>query len=444
MALPTVAIVGRPNVGKSTLFNRLVRHRMAIVSDIPGTTRDRIFATVTWDVTSLTLVDTGGLVPEAQEELWVKMRGQIEQAMARADVIIFLTEASTGLHPADAEIANSLRRLGVPVVLAVNKAEGPGRQLQVSEFHRLGLGDPIPISALHNQGVADLMDHVVALLPAAKEAGEREAEERVLKLAIVGRPNVGKSSLLNAIVGEERAIVLPEPGTTRDALDTPMTYGGQRVVLIDTAGLRRRGHIEPGIEQFSALRALDAIQRCNVAILVLDAGEGITAQDTHVAGYVVEAYRGLVIAINKWDLARATGVDEATALQDIRRRFRWATYVPVRFTVAVTGEGVNELMEVALEVHQERWKEIDQGELNRTLLAATAEHPPPSKGRRRLRIYRALHSGVNPPTVSFYVNDPELLSFSYRRFLENKLRSAFGFKGNHLRLVFRQQEGVRR
>jgi GTP-binding protein len=369
------------------------------------------------------------------------MRAQVQQAMARCDLIIFLTEATTGLHPVDGEIAQILRRLAKPVVLAVNKSEGKDPEGRASEFYRLGLGEPLPISALHNQGIGELMERVLPLLPSALSESPRQ--ERVLRLAIVGRPNVGKSSLLNTILGEERAIVLPEPGTTRDALDTPLVYKGREAVLIDTAGLRRRGRIEPGLDRFSALRAVEAINRCNVAVLVLDGGEGIAAQDTHIAGYVVQAYRGLVLAVNKWDLGRAVGMKEADILQEIRRRFRWAPYAPVCFTVAVTGEGVAALMGESLEVFEERWKRLDPQELSRTLAAAAVDHPLPSRGGRSLRIYGARQSGVDPPTITFEVNYPTLVSFAFRRYLENRLRAAFGFKGNHIHLIFTQKERVK-
>ena len=433
---PAVAIIGRPNVGKSTLFNRLAGQRLAVVDAVPGTTRDRLVAPVTWEESSFILVDTGGLTMEGDEHLGPQVRQQVRAALAEADLILFLTDGSTGLHPGDADVADLLRRQEKPVVLAVTKCESSARELASTEFYQLGLGDPIPISAMSNIGIGEMMVQLVRLLPPGEP--EEEEEAPVLKLALVGRPNVGKSSLLNAIVGMERAIVDEIPGTTRDAVDISATYKDQPLVLIDTAGIRRRGHITPGVEQYSALRAFQAIQRANVAILVLDATEMVTAQDTHVAGDVSDAYCGLVIAINKWDLARTQGANPAQALGLIRRRFKWAPYAPVRFTTAVTGDGVRALMDVALEVYQERQKHVGQGELNRLLMEAMATHPPPSRGSRHLRILKIVQSSTNPPTFVFYVNDPKLLHFSYERFLQNTLRSALGFQGSLLRFDFRK------
>ncbi|MCS7207627.1 MAG: ribosome biogenesis GTPase Der [Dehalococcoidia bacterium] len=433
-SVPLVAIVGRPNVGKSTLFNRLLGRRVAIVADEAGTTRDRIAMPVLLDGRRVILVDTGGLRSEVDTSLEEQVRKQALLAIRDAEVIILVTDASTGVHPEDHAVADILRRQGKPVVLAVNKAEGPGRALQVGEFYALGLGEPIPVSALHNRGIGDLIERVLALLPEAPETPP-EAEP-VAKLAIVGRPNVGKSSMLNALVGEERAIVSPEPGTTRDALDTPATYKGLRLLLIDTAGIRRRGRIEPGIEQFAVLRALQAIERCDVAILVLDATEAVTAQDAHIAGYVVDAYKGLVVAVNKWDLARAQGATEAQALEAVRAGLHFVPYAPVLFTVASTGEGVQKVLEACLGVWRERQKRVPQEDLNRLLAEAVVRHPPPPHKGRPLHIYGLRQEGINPPTFVFTVNDPALVHFSYERYLANALRGVFGFAGTPLRLRF--------
>lgn len=433
---PVVAIVGRPNVGKSTLFNRLVGQRLAIVHEVPGTTRDRLVARVTWNGRPFILVDTPGLLASGKDELERLTQDQLRAALEDADVVLFLTDASTGLHPEDSAVADMLRRLGKPVVVAANKAETPHRELITAEFHRLGLGDPLAISALHNLGISDLTDRLLPLFPAA-EPGEEE-EAGVMKLALVGRPNVGKSSLLNAITGEKRALVHPAPGTTRDAVDISVTYKSEPLVLIDTAGIRRRGHVQSGVEKFSVLRAFQAIERCNVAVLVLDATELITAQDTHVAGYVAESYRGLVIAVNKWDLAQESDTTQAQTLDLLRRRLTWASYAPVLFTSAVTGAGVQELLDTALEVYRERQKHVGQGELNRLLVEKMATAPSPSKHGRPLHIYKAVHSATDPPTFTIYVNDPRLVHFSYERFLSNALRRAFGFQGNPLRLDFKK------
>ena len=440
MPLPVVAIVGRPNVGKSTLFNRIVGERKAIVADEPGTTRDRLIARTTWAGRDFLLVDTGGLLLGDTAPLAEQVRAQVLQAVQEADVLLFLTDVRDGLTPADADVADLLRRSGKPVVLAVNKADSERHDEAVHEFHRLGLGEPVPISAIHNRGIYDLMDRVVALLPPVEP---EPAPEGVMRLAIVGRPNVGKSSLLNAIAGEERAIVSETPGTTRDAVDILVRWGDRPVLLVDTAGIRRPGRRQPGVEKFSALRALQAIERCDVALLVMDATEPATAQDLHIGGYVTEAYKGLVLVVNKWDLARQMGMDQAEVFQYVRARFHWCPYAPIRFTCALTGEGVPETMEVALQVYQERLKEIPQRDLNRVLTTALGNHPPPSRGRRYLRIYRLTQEGVNPPTFVFWVNDPDLVHFSYQRYLENVLRAHFGFLGNHLRLVFRKRPGRR-
>ncbi|GBD11244.1 GTPase Der [bacterium HR23] len=433
-SVPLVAIVGRPNVGKSTLFNRLLGKRVAIEAQEPGTTRDRIAMPLLLEGHRVILVDTGGLLSHTATTLETLVREQALAAIREAHVVVFVTDASTGLHPEDHAIADLLRRSGKPVVLVVNKAEGPGRALQVGEFYALGLGDPLPVSALQDRGIGELRERIASLLPQAPEA--RPEGEPVAKLAIVGRPNVGKSSLLNALLGEERAIVSPEPGTTRDALDTPATYKGMRLLLIDTAGIRRRGRIEPGVEQFAVLRALQAIERCDVAILVLDALEAVTAQDAHIAGYVLDAYKGIVVAVNKWDLARREGAKEGPALEAVRTGLHFIPYAPVLFVSALTGEGVPTLLEASLEVWRERQKRVPQQDLNRLLAEAVARHLPSHKGKP-LHIYSLRQEGINPPTFVFTVNDPEAVHFSYQRYLANALREAFGFTGTPLRLLFK-------
>jgi GTP-binding protein len=430
-SVPIVAIVGRPNVGKSTLFNRLLGRRVAIVAHEPGTTRDRVAMPWLVEGRRTILVDTGGLLSKTGTSLEALVREQALAAVREAAVVVFLVDASTGLHPEDKAIADLLRRSGKPVVLAANKAEGPGRALQVGEFYALGLGNPVPLSALHNRGVGELVERIVALLPPTPEAPPEG--EPVCKLAIVGRPNVGKSSLLNALVGEERAIVTPEPGTTRDALDTPAEYKGTRLLLIDTAGIRRRGRIEVGVEQFAVLRALEAIERCDVALLVVDATEMVTAQDAHIAGYVLDAYKGIVVAVNKWDLARSQGAREGQALEAVRAGLHFVPYAPVVCVSALTGEGVSSLLEAAMRVWRERQRRVPQGALTRLLAEAIARHPPPS----RLHIYGLRQEGINPPTFVFTVNAPELVHFSYQRYLANTLREAFGFEGTPVRLLFR-------
>ena len=435
--LPVVAIVGRPNVGKSTLFNRLVGERRAVVHEVAGTTRDRLVSQVDWDDRSFVLVDTAGLTAGVADELEEIAQSQLEVALKDADAVLFLADASSGLHPEDNAVADVVRRLQKPVVLAATKAETPMRELISAEFYELGLGEPIPISALHNIGVADLMDRLLPLLPEA-DLEEESAEAHMMRLAIVGRPNVGKSSLLNSIAGEERSIVHDMPGTTRDAVDTSVTYKGQPLLLIDTAGIRRRGRVEPGVEKFSVLRAFQAIQRCNVAILVVDASELLIAQDSHIAGYVAESYRGLIIAVNKWDLVEGRHVTTSSVTNQVRRRLSWASYAPIRFTSATTGAGVRGLVDTAMEVYRERQKHVGQGELGRLLVEKMAGAPPPSKRGRHLRIYKAVQTAVDPPTFTMHVNDPTLVHFSYERFLRNVIRSAYGFQGSMLRLEFKK------
>ena len=432
MAGPLVAIVGRPNVGKSTLFNRLAGQPLAIVSDVPGTTRDRVTATVPWRDGSMILVDTGGIETAPASDMWELVRAQVEMALEEADAIIFLADVVDGVTPSDAAIAQSLRERGKPIALAVNKVDSPRRELNAAEFYTLGLGDPLPMSAYHNLGVRDLLSRLDELLP---EPAEEEDEEEGLKLAIVGRPNVGKSMLLNAILGHGRVIVSDTPGTTRDAVDIPFTFDGEPVTLIDTAGLRRRGRIEQGIERYSVLRAVRAIERANVCLLVIDATESITAQDAHVAGYVTDAYKGVVVVVNKWDLA-GQETDTEWMESEVRRRLRFVSHAPVRFTSALTGAGVQEVMETAQAVYEQGRRMVSRGALDRALLNALSEHLPTGRGGRPLKVYRMYQKGVNPPTFVTFVNNPDLVHFSYQRYLENRLRSAFGFAGNPIHLIF--------
>lgn len=437
MPLPMVAIVGRPNVGKSTLFNRLVGRRQAIVADEAGTTRDRITAQVDWEGHLFTLVDTGGLEPRPQDPIRQKVKAQVEMAAQEADVIILLVDAAQGLHPMDQEVAQWLRLLKKPVVLAANKADSDQRRQAAAEFYQLGLGDPIPISAYHDTGIYDLMDAVLPLLPPSTP--EPVQDENVLKVAIVGRPNVGKSTLLNTLLGQERAIVSEVPGTTRDALDTLFTYKGQPVLLIDTAGVRRRGRVQPGIEKFSVLRVFRAVERADVVFLVLDATELATSQDAHVGGEAWESHKGVIIVINKWDLA-PPDLDRSKALTIVRQELRFMAYAPVVFVSALKGQGITELMDTALEMFQERRVKVSNKALHKIVMEAMAEHPPPSEGRRRLRVYRVTQEGVSPPTFSFAVNDPALVHFSYQRFLENRLRAALSLRHTRPKLVFKGRQ----
>ncbi len=436
MSKPLVAIVGRPNVGKSSLFNRLLREPVAVVTEVAGTTRDRVTAEASWEGRQMVLVDTGGLEPAPDSPIAEQVQAQVELALQEADAIIFMTDVLAGCTPIDIEIAQRLRRTAKPVVLAANKADNDRRAQGATEFYRLALSDPIPISAYHGTGIDDLMTAVLATLPEPEEEPDEPQEER-LALAIIGRTNVGKSALLNAILGEERAIVSDIPGTTRDALDTQVQYGDHQLTLIDTAGIRRRGKIVPGIERYSVLRSVRAIYRADVVFLLLDATELVAAQDTHIAGQVVDAYRGAVVLVNKWDLAPELGLDEAHSLRFIRSRLKFMPYAPIRMISALHGQGIGEALETALLVHEERGKRVTQRQLHSSVMAALAEHPPPSRGRRSLRLRRVVQADVNPPTFTFYVNNPDLVHFSYRRYLENRLRDSLGYQWNHLKLEFR-------
>ncbi len=435
MTKPLVALVGRPNVGKSTLFNRLVEQPLAIVEDVPGTTRDRIYADAEWGGTTFTFVDTGGLVPDSGDDLATLVRGQVEVAIAEAEAIIFMVDVTEGVTGSDLEIAGLLRRSGKPVLLAVNKADNESRRRDATEFYELGLGEPIPISAYHGTGTGDLLD---ALLKVGWSE-TRPLPTEGTSIAIVGRPNVGKSSLLNHLLGRERMIVSETPGTTRDAVDSLIDWNGQQVTLIDTAGIRKRGRIVPGIERYSVIRALRAIQRADVALLLLDATEGVTEQDAHIAGYVVDEAKGLVLLVNKWDLVEKDAYSVQYYTDEIRRALRFVAYAPLVFVSAVTGQRVGRAIDVALEVQESRSTRVPTGELNRLVMESVSRHAPPSKRGKRLKIYYATQVGKAPPRFVFFVNDPQLVHFSYQRYLENQLRESFGFEGSPLRMAFQRR-----
>ncbi len=430
---PIVSIVGRPNVGKSTLFNRIAGAPIAIVEDLPGTTRDRIFADVDMLDHEVTLIDTGGLEAMPGSEMGRKVKKQVEAAIAESDLIIFVVDARDGLIAADSEISGDLRRLGKTVVLAVNKAETERQKSSSAEFYQLGLGDPLPISAHHGRGIHDLLEAVVGKLPPQVEAVEEAGKPR---LAIVGRPNVGKSLLVNAVAGSERTIVDPTAGTTRDATDTVVKYGDREVVLIDTAGMRKRGKAGVGLEYYGLVRTLRAINRCDVAMLVMDATEFITAQDTHVAGYIKEACKGIVLVINKWDLVDQDTRDDYVAAVD--KRLKFIAHAPILFVSALTGLGVKNIIPIALEAWDERQKLLPDDVIDGLVKEAVASHAPPPHGTKRLVVYRAYQGSTNPPTFTFLVNDPLLVHFSYERYLENRLRQTFGFYGTSLKLLFRK------
>jgi len=452
MTTPIVAIVGRPNVGKSTLFNRLTGESLAIVDDIAGTTRDRLFSESIWNGVHFQIIDTGGIDPSegeknplsiASAEYIAQIRDQAMLAVEDADAVIFVTDAAAGITPADQEVADLLRkhqknRDGVrfpPIHLAVNKAENETLRISAMEFYALGLGTPIPISALHGTGTGDLLDAVVASFPPE----EVQEEDDSIKIAIVGKPNVGKSSLLNKLAGEKRAIVSPIAGTTRDAIDTYITFHEIPITLIDTAGIRRRGKIDRGVEKYSVIRSMRAIERCDVALLLIDASQEVSAQDIHIAGYILDQWKSAIVVVNKWDLVEkdTNTMDEYT--QKIRHLLNFMDYVPVIFISALTGQRVNKVLPLALQIQEERVVHIGTGVLNRILMKAQDMHSPTSKTGRLLRIYYGTQVRADPPTFMLYVNDPELMHFTYQRFLENQLRAVYPFNGTPLRFVLKKR-----
>jgi GTP-binding protein len=466
---PLVAIVGRPNVGKSTFFNRMLGERVAIVEDVPGTTRDRIYGDTDWNGREFTLIDTGGLelgsgIPVGQVgldgqpgDIMKNVRAQAELAIEEADVIVFMVDARSGITAADEEVADLLRRTRKPVILAANKADNAARRQDAVEFYSLGLGEPITISSIQGTGTGDLLDVIVEALPPEDEEAEEEEDEDVVRVAIVGRPNVGKSSLLNAILGFERSIVSEVPGTTRDAIDTEMEFKDRKIILIDTAGIRRRGKVGPGVEKFGVLRSTRAIERSDVALLLIDASEGLAAQDTHIAGEIQEQTKGVVVVVNKWDLAQAqrraeregkfAHPDEEIESAEAYRRIiaeglKFIPYAPIIFASAKTGYHVQALLETVLNVADMRYLRIPTARLNEVVQESVRRHSPPVTNNRALKIYYATQTRVNPPTFVFFVNDPEAVHFSYERYLENRLREAFGFKGTAIRLFFRARSKV--
>jgi GTP-binding protein len=431
MGKPIVAIIGRQNVGKSTLLNRWAGERVAIVEDMPGTTRDRIFADVSWQGVEFAIVDTGGLEVRPRSSIARGVKGQVETAITEADVIIFMVDIRDGVVPSDLEIAEMLRSSVKPIILAANKADNARLETGAAEFYQLGLGEPFALSAYHGRGTAELLDRVISLLP-TPEVVETEAE---MKLAIVGRPNVGKSTLLNALLGEERAIVDEAPGTTHDAVNTLLDFDGQSMLLIDTAGIRRRGRWGVGVERYSVIRALRAIDQADIVLLVLDSTELVTAQDKHIAGYIQEAAKGVVLVVNKWDLA--VSKSEAEYNRYIRSQLKFVSHAPVVYTSAKLGQGVDQVMPQVRQVYQERLKRLPTTVVNGVVQEAVAAHNPPRKGSKQLKIFYATQAEVNPPTFVFFVNEVGLISASYQHYLENKLRQALGFNGTPLRLVFK-------
>jgi len=447
---PVVALVGRPNVGKSTLFNRLIGERLAIVDETPGTTRDRLVAEAEWNGRAFHVVDTGGIDPAhggksplsiGSADFIEEIREQALMAVRDADAILFIVDGETGVTEPDREVAEILRRMQKkvgemfqpPIFLVVNKCESVRRRDEAIQFFELGLGEPYPISAVHGTDTGDLLDALVMSFPA--QAADKEDDS--VKIAIVGKPNAGKSSLLNKLVGEERAIVSPIPGTTRDSIDTHLDFNGVAVTLIDTAGIRRRGKIEQGVEQYSVLRAFKSIERADVVLLVIDAAEGISSQDAHIAGFVLEASKSVVVLVNKWDAVEKDTYTMNAFTDKIRQELNFMDYVPLLFISAKTGQRVEQVLPMALRVQEERLARLTTSQINQVLQKAQDEHPAPSHAGRSLKMYYGTQVRSDPPTFMIYVNDPRLAHFSYRRFVENRIREEYGFLGTPIRLVMK-------
>ena len=438
MALPVVAIIGRPNVGKSTLFNRLAGRRIAIVSDIPGTTRDRVSMDAEWGQRRYLIVDTAGVEDRPHDELmWSDIKNQVRIALSQADAIIVVVDVNDGVVDADKVVADMVRRVCKAVVLAANKVDTLSREDMIYEFFELGIGEPHPISAYHDTGIVDLMESVFEQVPLSEN---EPIIHSTIKVAIAGRPNAGKSALFNALTGQDRAIVSPVAGTTRDTVDSLFDYEGERITFLDTAGLRRRGKTDPGIEKYSAIRTIGAIDRCYVAVLVLDATEFVTSQDTHIGGYIDDASRAAVIVVNKWDLSKKLNLEKVEVQAEVRNRFKFIPEVPIVFTSALAGSGVEILLPTIMRVYKEFSKRIPRSEVSRAVFDAMGENPLPGFGRSRPRIIRCLQSRSSPPTFEFTTRNPELIHFSYRRYLENQLRDRFGFVGSPIKMMFQSRQ----
>ena len=435
MSKPLVAVVGRPNVGKSTFFNKIVGRRVSIVEDTPGVTRDRIYAEAEWSGVSFALIDTGGIEPNSDDVILSQMREQAQVAMDMADVILFMVDGREGLTASDREVAMMLRKTGTDVVLAVNKVDTKDLPEDFYDFYELGLGEPIPISAANMLNLGDLLDRLIENFP----EGAGTEEEEVIRIAMIGKPNVGKSSLINRLLGENRVIVSPIAGTTRDSIDTPFTYDGEEYLLIDTAGIRRKSKVNENIEKFSVLRAVAAIERCDVCLLMVDGREGITEQDKKIAGIAHEAGKGIVIAVNKWDIVTKETNTMSQMKKEIGRELAFMSYAPVIFISALTGQRIEQVMEMSKYVAENRAMRVPTGQLNTVITDATMMKQPPADKGKRLKIYYVAQVGVKPPLFSFKINSRLLMHFSYSRYLENKIREAFGFEGTSLKFVFREK-----
>jgi len=434
---PIVAIVGRPNVGKSTLFNRLVGRRKAIVDDMPGVTRDRNYAQVDRFDVPFTLIDTGGFEPVSDDRMLQQMREQSQLAMEEADVILFIMDARQGLIPADREVAEMLRKVDKPVFFVLNKVEGEKQEAELGDFYALGVDNLYPISAEHNRGVDDLMDEVLASFP---RTGDAEEDEDVTRIAVVGRPNVGKSSLVNRLLGYERVVANPVPGTTRDSVDSYFTCNKKRFQLIDTAGIRRKGRISLKVEKYSAVDALRSLDRADVALIVLDAEEGITDQDIRIAGYACEAGRACILVVNKWDLVKKDNSSTGKFTENLRIELKYLSYAPIVFVSALSGQRTGKILQMVNEVMEDYTKRISTSDLNRIFREAITSHHHPLHQGRRVKFYYATQVGTKPPKFAVFTNSPEGIQESYERYLANRFREAFGFSGTPIRFLFRGRE----
>lgn len=436
MGKPIVAIVGRPNVGKSTLFNIFANSRISIVEDTPGVTRDRLCADTEWLDNEFMMVDTGGIEIMNTDKIAVSIRQQAQIAIAEADVILFVCDARAGITHEDAEVAKMLRQSKKPIVLAINKADSPKQEMEIFEFYNLGIGEPIPVSAANHLGLGDLLDAVVEKFPETSAYGE-DGNEDEIKVALIGRPNVGKSSIFNTLVGEERSIVSDVAGTTRDAIDTPVIREGQKFLFIDTAGMRRKARIDEPIEKYSIIRSLRAVDRSDVVLMVIDAIDGVTEQDKKIAGYAHEAGKGIVLVVNKWDLYDKDNTSTLRYTENLRRELVFMQYAPVVFVSAMTKQRIHRLPEVIHYVAEQNAMRISTSVLNQVVEDAIAINPPPTEKGQRLKILYATQVKIKPPTFVIFVNEPEIMHFSYQRYLENKLREAFGFEGTPLQMIIR-------
>ena len=436
MGKPIVAIVGRPNVGKSTLFNIFANSRISIVEDTPGVTRDRLYADTEWLDNEFMMVDTGGIEIMNTDKIAVSIRQQAQIAIAEADVILFVCDARAGITHEDAEVAKMLRQSKKPIVLAINKADSPKQEMEIFEFYNLGIGEPIPVSAANHLGLGDLLDAVVEKFPETSAYGE-DGNEDEIKVALIGRPNVGKSSIFNTLVGEERSIVSDVAGTTRDAIDTPVIREGQKFLFIDTAGMRRTARIDEPLEKYSIIRSLRAVDRSDVVLMVIDAIDGVTEQDKKIAGYAHEAGKGIVLVVNKWDLYDKDNTSTLRYTENLRRELVFMQYAPVVFVSAMTKQRIHRLPEVIHYVAEQNAMRISTSVLNQVVEDAIAINPPPTEKGQRLKILYATQVKIKPPTFVIFVNEPEIMHFSYQRYLENKLREAFGFEGTPLQMIIR-------